>query len=76
MRSLSTPAVVECLEVLRCPVCGHVDLDFEFLDHKRVRCSLDECRAFVRVTHYKAFIHEPGEDQDVVEYLGEAEAAA
>jgi len=66
----------DCIEILVCPGCGHVDVDFEFIEYRRVRCSLEGCRAFVRVTHYKVFMRCAEHSEDIVEYHGEAESAA
>ena len=60
----------ECVDYLNCPECMHVDLDFEWLDYKLVRCSM--CGTTVHVTRYEAFIGPPGDPIDHVSYIGVA----
>jgi hypothetical protein len=58
----------ECFEYLNCPACSHVDVDFELLEYRRVRCFI--CGATVQVTHYEVFLGPPGELVDHVGFLG------
>jgi hypothetical protein len=59
----------ECLEYLLCPGCGHVDVDFELVEYKVVRCFA--CGVTVRVTDYKVDLGPPGEPLDHVGLRGE-----
>ena len=58
----------ECFEYLKCPSCAAIDLDFEFIDYRLVKCSV--CRVVVKVTGYETFIGPPEEPWDHVGYLG------
>jgi hypothetical protein len=62
----------DCFEYLRCPGCQALDLDFEFLDYRLVRCSF--CSVVVRVTNYEVFIGPPEDPTDHVGYLGAVHA--
>lgn len=55
-------------EILDCPGCGHMDLDFELLAHKLVKCFI--CGAVVQVTGYKVTLDTPDVGTDIIEYLG------
>jgi hypothetical protein len=64
----------ECVEYLQCPVCRHVDLEFELVDYRIVRCF--GCGATVQVTGYQVHLGPPGEPLDHVGLLGEVLHAA
>jgi hypothetical protein len=64
------PGERECMEVLICPKCGSVDLDFTFVDRGLLRSEC--CGTLTRVTALKAHIGPPGEPRDVVEHYGVA----
>jgi ribosomal protein S27E len=64
----------ECVEYLKCPACQHVDLDFELVDYRVVRCF--GCAATVHVTGYQVHLGGTGEPMDHVGLLGEVLLAA
>jgi ribosomal protein S27E len=59
----------ECFEYLACPACAHVDLDYELLEYRVVRCH--NCGATVQVTGYKVFLGPPKTPVDHVGFIGE-----
>lgn len=56
------PGERECTEVLICPRCGAVDLDFEFVEYKLLRSYC--CGVLTRLTGTRAFIGPPGQPED------------
>lgn len=59
----------ECHEALKCPGCGTMDVDFDFLAYRLLRCYA--CRAAVRITKITAHIGSPEEPWDAVVLEGE-----
>jgi ribosomal protein S27E len=58
----------DCFEYLDCPACRHIDVDFDLLEYRCVRCGI--CGATIHVTGYRVALGPPGDPTDHVGYLG------